>query len=81
MKLLVVRSYPAGPRIWVGGRRLHHGAIGCVLAVLGVALRKRPILLGALLLALHDRADWRVWFKREGLDLQAGMGYTHSIKR
>jgi hypothetical protein len=36
-------------RIYIRGYRIHHGTIGCTLAAIGV------------LLATHDRADWRDW--------------------
>lgn len=37
-------------RVHIAGRRVHHGAVGVALIALGVTL------------AIHDRADWRVWF-------------------
>jgi hypothetical protein len=37
-------------RLWVAGRRIHHGAVGVVLCVLGA------------LLMWDDRHDYRVWF-------------------
>lgn len=40
-------------RVWVFNQRMHHGATGIALVAVGV------------LLALHDRRDIRVWFKRE----------------
>ena len=33
-------------RLYVFGARIHHGAVGLVLSVIGVAL------------VIHDRADW-----------------------
>jgi hypothetical protein len=38
-------------RVWVGGRRLHHGATGIVLAAAGVALMA------------HDWRDRSRWFR------------------
>lgn len=64
-RLVVIRSYPNGPRVWVCGQRLHHGTTGA-LAVL-LLRRRRWAALGALALCLHDRRDWRVWFSREKL--------------
>jgi hypothetical protein len=66
MKLVTMQSYPQGPRLWVCGQRIHHGATGLALAAAAIARPKRAkwALLGALL-ALHDRRDWRVWFTRE----------------
>lgn len=40
-------------RVWVANVRLHHGTVGLLLVVLGSAL------------AVHDRADVRVWLKVE----------------
>jgi len=57
--LVSIRRSPSGPRVWVAGQRLHHGATGCALALLGAVL------------AAHDRADWRIWFVREALDKAA----------
>lgn len=54
MAAVVVRPYPQGRRVWVFGQRLHHGTVGLVLTLLGVAL------------AAHDRRDWRCWLAREG---------------
>ena len=60
-----MRRYPQGLRVWVFGQRIHHGATGVTLCA--AAIRTRSLRLAALgaLLALHDRADWRVWFARE----------------
>lgn len=66
MTLATVRSYPRGPRLWVLGQRIHHGGVGC--ALIGAALarpRLRGLAVVGAALALHDRADWRVWFARE----------------
>lgn len=38
-------------RVYVLGRRLHHGATGAAFCVLGAALM------------LHDRRDWRAWLR------------------
>ena len=63
MALVTIRSYPQGPRVWIAGQRVHHGASGLVLAA---ALRKRRRLAAALLVwAATDWHDWRVWFARE----------------
>ena len=42
-------------RVYLQGWRLHHGAFGILLAVLGT------------LLAYHDRRDAGLWFRRERL--------------
>lgn len=65
MSALVVRRYPQGPRVWIVGQRVHHGATGSVLVLAAVVTRRwRAALVGALLCA-HDYHDARVWFRRE----------------
>jgi hypothetical protein len=73
--IVAVRSYPQGPRVWVAGQRVHHGATGCAL-VLAACARKRPALCAfvGLALALHDRHDWRTWFARECLPTNSWNG-------
>lgn len=66
-RLVVVVRHPNGPRVWVVGQRVHHGATGALAAVALLSKRKHRLALAALLLVLHDRHDWRVWFVREGL--------------
>ena len=61
---VVVLSYPEGPRVWILGQRVHHGAWACLLAA-GTARRHRRLALAAAAVALHDARDWRVWFRRE----------------
>ncbi len=66
MKLVALRSYPEGPRLWVLEQRVHHGATG--LALMAAALSRPRLRMAAVLgamLALHDRRDWKVWFVRE----------------
>lgn len=56
-----VLRHPHGPRVYVAGRRVHHGSAGAVLAILG-ARTHRPILTAlGLVGVIHDRADfpWR----------------------
>lgn len=56
----VVR-HPCGPRLYLVGRRVHHGTVGCLLLAAATAMR-RPWLaaVGAAVVA-HDAADfpWR----------------------
>lgn len=63
--LLVVYQYPAGPRVWLAGQRVHHGATGALLALCGLAARRRALIVAGAALATHDRHDWRVWIARE----------------
>lgn len=66
MRAVVVRRYPQGPRVWVCGQRVHHGASGLILAGL-LARRRRRLAALALAWAATDWHDWRVWFVREGV--------------
>jgi hypothetical protein len=36
--MIRLERHPKGPRVWVLGRRLHHGRAGQLLAAVGVAL-------------------------------------------
>lgn len=67
MSIIVVRRYPQGPRCWVAGQRIHHGASGLVIAAALTLLRRRRLALLALVAVLDDRHDWRIWFAREGI--------------
>ncbi len=40
-------------RVWLAGQRVHHGALGVVMVLSGLAL------------AVHDRSDARQWFRRD----------------
>lgn len=70
LRLVAVRSYPLGPRVWVLNQRIHHGATGCVILAAAAIARKRarPLIAAGIALALHDRHDWRVWFARESIE-------------
>jgi hypothetical protein len=56
----VVR-HPRGPRVYVAGRRLHHGATGCGLAIAGATTHRRLVAALGLALVVHDVRDfpWR----------------------
>jgi hypothetical protein len=60
-------------RLWIGGRRCHHGATGAVLAGAGLigALALRAPALSAMVAAggalmAHDWKDRALWFARGG---------------
>lgn len=60
--MIAVDRHPKGPRLYVGGLRVHHGLTGAALAAAGAKARRRPIgraliVLGATLIA-HDRKDF-----------------------
>lgn len=61
--LIRIHAHANGPRLYVGGQRVHHGATGCVLVAFG--RRHRALLVAALALIAHDAHDWRAWFARE----------------
>jgi hypothetical protein len=43
---------PYRRRVWIAGQRVHHGATGVILALLGTVLMA------------HDRKDYPMWFQR-----------------
>ena len=57
--MIHLERHPAGPRVYVLGQRVHHGAVGVALAGLGV------------LLSAHDRSDLREWFARADLNTRS----------
>lgn len=67
MTAVVVRSYPQGPRVWIAGQRVHHGATGVALLAAAALTRRQRAFAATLglVLAAHDRHDWKVWFIRE----------------
>jgi hypothetical protein len=52
---VVIVKHPKGPRLYVAGRRVHHGTWGCLAVATGAWL------------AWWDRRDWRDWLLREAL--------------
>jgi hypothetical protein len=65
--MIALRGYPEGPRLWLAGQRVHHGATGCALLPAAILARRWGLVACAAVLVLHDRHDWRVWFARERL--------------
>jgi len=63
--------HPNGPRVWFLGQRVHHGAVGVLLAIACTAANLHHGLVVAVLLAAHDAHDWRIWFRRERLPAEA----------
>lgn len=53
--------HPWGPRVYLAGRRVHHGSAGCALALVGVARHNAwlGVIAGAMI--AHDAGDfpWR----------------------
>lgn len=63
--MIRITRHPSGPRVYIGGRRLHHGATGCIGLALALAFGPRAHrelwLLGVATsgaMAFHDRADF-----------------------
>ena len=65
MRPLVILRFPDGPRVWLLGQRVHHGAAGC--ALLALSRRWPALAIVAAVLLVDDRHDWRAWFAREGI--------------
>jgi hypothetical protein len=68
-RVCCVQRHPQGPRVWLLGQRVHHGATACVVAAVALAAKRPRIALAVLVAAAHDRHDVRIWFAREGLPL------------
>lgn len=62
---LHIIKHPNGPRLYVGGLRVHHGTTGLMLSALGLGARRRALVGLGLVLAVHDRHDTRVWLRVE----------------
>jgi hypothetical protein len=59
-----IERHAYGPRVYLLGLRVHHGLIGCVLALLGTWRRERSLLPLGLMLVCTDRHDFP-WSPRE----------------
>lgn len=62
-----IQRHPSGPRLFIGGYRLHHGTSGCALAIASILARHPRLALVGLALAAHDWHDRRVWLRLECL--------------
>jgi hypothetical protein len=58
--MVKLERHPAGPRLWIAGQRIHHGAVGCLLAAALRRHRRLVVLAGVLI--VDDWHDWRRWF-------------------
>lgn len=47
-----------GPRVYILGRRVHHGSVGCGLLAVGCFARLRSLRVIAFAMILHDGADF-----------------------
>ncbi len=52
---------PMRKRLWIGGQRVHHGATGVALTLLGAAL------------VAHDWKDRPIWFQRGAQSASQGL--------
>jgi hypothetical protein len=50
-----------GPRVYLAGRRVHHGSAGCVVGALGLALGDPLLTFAGIGMVAHDIRDfpWR----------------------
>ena len=64
--VLHIQHHPCGPRVWIFGQRVHHGAVGIVAAAVFSAGGLHLAVAIAAAVAAHDAHDWRRWFAREG---------------
>jgi hypothetical protein len=53
-----VINHPHGPRVYVAGRRLHHGSVGLALAIVAAAAHRPRLAAIGLVLLAHDAADF-----------------------
>jgi hypothetical protein len=53
--------HPWGPRVYLLGRRVHHGSAGCVIGALGLAFGDPLLSLAGIGMVAHDIRDfpWR----------------------
>lgn len=56
--MIRVDRHPLGPRLYVGGRRIHHGSAFGLVAVAALVTGRHKIAISASLVALHDYRDF-----------------------
>ncbi len=66
MRLILIQQFPTGRRVWIGGQRCHHGAVGALAIAVGLWAHSPATILAGALLSAHDAHDIRIWFRREG---------------
>jgi len=54
-----------GRKVYLVGRRIHHGLIGLLLIIVGIALKIFTMIGVGLQLVRDDIGDWRDWFNFE----------------
>jgi hypothetical protein len=54
-----IDKHENGPRVYLAGKRLHHGTVGLGLTVTALKIKKlRPLALVGLAMIYHDRHDF-----------------------
>lgn len=56
--MIRIASHPRGPRLYVGGLRVHHAVGGAILAAGALALKRRRLAAGFVLWAATDWRDF-----------------------
>lgn len=54
--MIRVNRHPRGPRLYIVGRRCHHGVSGAILAATALGFRRKRL---AVALAVWAATDWR----------------------
>lgn len=62
-----IERHRNGPRLYIVGQRVHHGASCSLLAAASLAVHKPIAAAVFICLAVHDYHDIKVWFTRESL--------------
>ena len=59
--MIEVVRHPFGPRVYLAGRRVHHGSAGIGVALLALATRRPLLAAFGLAMSAHDARDfpWR----------------------
>lgn len=59
--MMRIARHPNGPRVYMLGQRVHHGAFGVGVGLCGVLFRRRALVAMGVALAAHDAKDfpWR----------------------
>lgn len=56
--MIDIRRNPHGPRLYVGGRRVHHGVLGTVLALGALVAKRRRVAAVFIVYAASDYKDF-----------------------
>lgn len=53
-----VLRHPSGPRVYLAGRRVHHGSSGIAVLVVGLACGSPTAVAAGIAAVIHDRKDF-----------------------